>query len=109
MKIIFFYDWSNNSGFMLWEPCDLNLAEQSFYSLYIDYKPMESRRDVDILLNKVLLPFLYYSISRRQKYEYDMCPIVWSSKGLKNYSFFIYVDFFNTYWGIIESWIFLIH
>ena len=47
-----------------------------------------------ILFNKVLLPFLYYSISKHQKFEFDIGQSIRYHDGsIINYSFFIYVDF----------------
>ena len=56
-----FLDWSGVSTFN----CYIYENKQSFYSFDV-CKRIERQEETDRLINKVLIPFLYYSISEHQ-------------------------------------------
>ena len=58
-----FLDWSNVSTFDSYE-FELE-NKQSFYPF--NCKCIERQEEIDRLINKLLLPFLYYSISEHKK------------------------------------------
>ena len=57
----FFLDWSSVSTLN----CYIYENKQSFYSFDV-CKHIEKQEEIDRLINKVLIPFLYYSISEHQ-------------------------------------------
>ena len=88
-----FLDWSNVST-LLGEYSSFDYVKQSFYSLDV-YKHIERPEETDIFINKVLLPFLYYSISEHQKDESERgSSMIYNSGVMVNYSFFYFLLIF---------------
>ena len=87
----FFLDWSSVSTFNSYVYEFEN--KQSFYSF--NCKCIERQEEIDRLINKVLLPFLYYSISDHQKKSSKRGIIIYYDDGtIVDYSFFYFFLFF---------------
>ena len=70
--------------------------KESFYSFNTS-KRKEGREGVDKIINKVLIPFLYYSISEYQNQSTFGINMYGDDTTIINYSFFIFINFFNPF------------
>ena len=85
-----FLDWSSVSTFNSY----VYENKQSFYSFDV-CKRIERQEKIDRLINKVLLPFLYYSISEHQNQSSKRGITMYGDDIIIDYSFFIFINFFN--------------
>ena len=86
----FFLDWSSVSMFN----CYIYENKQSFYSFDV-CKRIERKEEIDRLINKVLIPLLYYSISEYQNQSSKIGITMYGDGTIIDYSFFIFSNFFN--------------
>ena len=85
----FFLDWSSVSTFNSY----IYENKQSFYSF--DCKLIGGRWwEINRFINKVLLPFLYYSISKHQNQLSRGRITMYGDGTIIDYSFFIFIFFF---------------
>ena len=68
--------------------------KQSFYSFDV-CKRIERQEEINRLINKVLIPFLYYSISEHQNQSSKKGINMYGDGTIIDYSFVVFINFFN--------------
>ena len=93
-----FLDWSNVSTFYSY----VYENKQSFYSFDV-CKRIERQEEIERLINKVLLPFIYYSISEYQNKPHIRGVSMYDDDIIIDDSCFIFIIFFNPCNGIYKN------
>ena len=75
--------------------------KQSFYSFDV-CKRIERHEEIDRLINKVLLSFLYYSISEYQNQSSKRGITMYGDDIITDYYFFIFIIFLTLVWMYIK-------